>query len=157
MKGAKVEKCAECVYTAGMKTWPTWISLALVAVAFGFLLFNGNRASGWSAHEIIGMAIAVPAICLWALARVQLRKSFAVSAQAKELVTRGLYSKIQDPVYVFGGIVLAGVIVYFNRPWFFLIFLIVIPMQVMRIRNERRVLEAKFGEAYREYRRRTWF
>ncbi|HLW81911.1 MAG TPA: isoprenylcysteine carboxylmethyltransferase family protein [Candidatus Acidoferrales bacterium] len=139
-----------------MKTWPTWISILIVAVVFGFFVY-GSRSAGWSTHQIVGMAIAVPALCLWMLARVQLRKSFAISAQAKELVTHGLYSKIQNPVYVFGAIGLAGFIVYFNRPWFFLIFLIIIPMQVMRIRNERRVLEAKFGEAYREYRRRTWF
>lgn len=96
------------VYTAGMKTWVTWVSLAVVAAALGFFLFSANRSREWSAHQIAGMAIAVPAFCLWALARVQLRKSFAISAQAKELVTHGVYSKIQNPVYVFGGIFIAG-------------------------------------------------
>jgi|SRR5690348_3408973 len=140
-----------------MKTWVTWVSLAVVTAALGFFLYSANRAGEWSAHQIAGLAIAIPAFCLWALARVQLRKSFAVSAQAKELVTRGIYSKIQNPVYVFGGIFIAGLIIYSGRPLFFLVFLILIPMQVMRVREERRVLEAKFGDAYREYRRRTWF
>jgi protein-S-isoprenylcysteine O-methyltransferase Ste14 len=139
-----------------MKTWPTWISILIVAVVFGFLVY-GNRGAGWSTHQIVGMAIAIPAACLWVLARVQLRKSFAVSAQAKELVTRGLYSKIQNPVYLFGGIIIAGVFIYFGQPRLFLLFAILIPLQLMRIRNERRVLETKFGEAYREYRRHTWF
>lgn len=101
--------------------------------------------------------MALPALCLWVLALMQLGKSFAVSAQAKQLVTYGLYSKIQNPVYVFGAIVLAGLITYSGQPKLFLVFLIVIPVQWMRIRNERQALEAKFGEAYREYRRRTWF
>jgi protein-S-isoprenylcysteine O-methyltransferase Ste14 len=140
-----------------MKTWVTWLSLAVVTAALGFFLYSANRAGEWSAHQIAGLAIAIPAFCLWALARVQLRKSFAVSAQAKELVTRGIYSKIQNPVYVFGGIFIAGLIIYSGRPLFFLVFLILIPMQWMRVREERRVLEAKFGDAYREYRRRTWF
>jgi protein-S-isoprenylcysteine O-methyltransferase Ste14 len=140
-----------------MKTWVTWVSLAGVTAALGFFLFYANRAGEWSAHHIAGLAIAIPAFCLWALARVQLRKSFAVSAQAKELVTRGIYSKIQNPVYIFGGIFIAGLIIYSGRPLFFLVFLILIPMQWMRVREERRVLEAKFGDAYREYRRRTWF
>jgi protein-S-isoprenylcysteine O-methyltransferase Ste14 len=35
--------------------------------------------------------------------------------------------------------------------------LLLIPLQVWRARNEARVLEEKFGEEYREYRRRTWF
>lgn len=140
-----------------MKTWVTWLSLVVVAVALGFFLFSANRAGEWSAHQIAGLAIAIPSFALWALARVQLRKSFAVTAQVKELVTQGIYSKIQNPVYVFGGIFLAGLIVYSGRPLFFLVFLILIPMQWMRVREERRVLEAKFGDAYREYRRRTWF
>lgn len=139
-----------------MKTWITWVSLIVVTGALGFFIY-ANRGGEWSGHQIAGMAIAGPAFLLWALARVQLRKSFAVTAQAKELVTHGLYSKIQNPVYVFGAIGIAGLIIYSGRPQFFLVFLILIPMQIVRIRNERRVLEAKFGDAYREYRRRTWF
>jgi protein-S-isoprenylcysteine O-methyltransferase Ste14 len=38
---------------------------------------------------------------------------------------------------------------------FFLV--IIIPIQIIRARREAHVLEAKFGEAYREYRDRTWF
>ncbi|HEY4367130.1 MAG TPA: methyltransferase [Steroidobacteraceae bacterium] len=139
-----------------MKTWRIWLSILVVAGTFGVLVC-GTRSAAWTENHIIGMAIVVPALCLWALALVQLGRSFAVSAQAKELVTHGLYSKIQNPVYVFGAIVLVGLIFYSGRPQLFLLFLIVIPVQWMRIRNERQALEAKFGEAYREYRRRTWF
>lgn len=139
-----------------MKPWQTWMWILVVACAWGWLIF-ANRGSAWSRHQNAGMAIAIPAFCLWALARLQLGRSFAVSAQAKELVTRGLYSKIQNPVYVFSTIFFAGLIIYFGRPEYFLLFLILIPMQWMRVRNEGRVLEAKFGDAYREYRRRTWF
>lgn len=140
-----------------MKTWVTWVSLIVVAGALGFLLFFANRGGEWRTHQVAGLAIAAPAFLLWAVARVQLRKSFAVSAQAKELVTHGIYSKIQNPVYVFGGIFIAGLIIYSGQPLFFLVFLILIPMQWARVRSERRVLEAKFGDVYREYRRSTWF
>ena len=141
-----------------MKTWSTWLSILAAVVAFGFVVFvYGNRGSALATHQIIGMAIAIPAFCLWVLARVQLRKSFAVTAQAKELVSHGLYSKIQNPVYVFGAVFIAGLIAFIGRPRFFLVFLILIPLQWIRVRNERRALEAKFGEAYREYRRGTWF
>jgi protein-S-isoprenylcysteine O-methyltransferase Ste14 len=34
--------------------------------------------------------------------------------------------------------------------------LIVIPIQIIRARREARILEAAFGDAYREYRRHTW-
>jgi protein-S-isoprenylcysteine O-methyltransferase Ste14 len=139
-----------------MKAWSTWLSiLAAVAVFAVVVLMYGGRSE--PAHQILGLAIAVPAFCLWVLARVQLRKSFAVTAQAKELVTRGLYSRIQNPVYVFGALMIAGLIIFAGQPRFFLLFLILIPLQWVRIRNERRALEEKFGEVYRDYRRRTWF
>ncbi len=139
-----------------MKTWQTWIWIVVVGAAWGFALRQA-LVGAWTVSQIVGMAVAVPAFCLWALARLQLGKSFSISAQAKVLVTHGLYSKIQNPVYVFGGIFIAAVIVFIGRPLWLLIFLILVPMQVMRIRAERRVLEAKFGDAYREYRKYTWF
>jgi protein-S-isoprenylcysteine O-methyltransferase Ste14 len=37
------------------------------------------------------------------------------------------------------------------------ILILLIPMQVVRARREAAVLEAKFGEQYREYRKGTWF
>ena len=40
---------------------------------------------------------------------------------------------------------------------FLLFFLAVIPVQIFRARREARVLEEKFGEEYRVYRRGTWF
>lgn len=139
-----------------MKNWQTWIWILVAAAGWSFVLHQA-RSGAWSLHQIVGMSIAIPAFCLWALARLQLGKSFSLSAQAKALVTYGLYSKIQNPVYVFGGILIAAVFVYLRQPYLFLFFVILIPMQVMRIRAERRVLEAKFGDAYREYRKHTWF
>lgn len=138
-----------------MKTWQTWVWILVVALGYGYLVYL-NQAK-WSTRQIVGMGIAAPAFCLWALARLQLGRSFAVSAQAKQLVTHGLYSKIQNPVYVFSAIFFAGLFVYFGQPLLFLFFLVLIPLQWARIRNERRVLEEKFGDAYREYRKRTWF
>lgn len=152
---ARVENLCGYVQTARMKTWQTWIWILVVASAWGFVVFQ-FRAT-WTAYQTIGLAIAIPAFCLWALARLQLGRSFAISAQAKVLVTRGLYSKIQNPVYVFSAIFIAGLIVFFGKPQWFLVFLILIPMQAMRVREERCVLEAKFGDSYREYRKRTWF
>jgi len=35
--------------------------------------------------------------------------------------------------------------------------LALVPVQIVRARREAVVLEAKFGDAYREYRKRTWF
>jgi len=136
-----------------MKAWQNWIWILVVVGAWGYMVF---RFHGWNAHQIAGLAIMIPALCLWAVARLQLGSSFAVTAQAKELVTHGLYSKIQNPIYLFSAIFIAGIILFFGNPIWFLVFLVLIPMQVARIRKERRALEAKFGDAYREYRKHTW-
>lgn len=145
-----------CREEALVKSWKNWISILVVGVGLGYVA-SKSRGPAWTAHEIAGVAIMIPAYCLWALARLQLGSSFAVRAQAKQLVVRGLYAKIQNPVYLFGLIFIAGVIVFFGRPMWFLLLLVLIPVQWIRIRNERRALEAKFGDAYREYRKRTWF
>jgi protein-S-isoprenylcysteine O-methyltransferase Ste14 len=49
------------------------------------------------------------------------------------------------------------VIVFTGQLWFLLIFAVLIPLQVYRSRKESQVLEEKFGAAYVEYKRNTWF
>jgi len=100
--------------------------------------------------------MATVSFALWSVARFQLGKSFAVRAQAKHLVTHGLYSKIRNPIYVFGSLFIFGYILLLGRPRWLLIFVFIIPMQIWRAHKEARVLEASFGEAYRSYRAGTW-
>jgi protein-S-isoprenylcysteine O-methyltransferase Ste14 len=58
---------------------------------------------------------------------------------------------------VFGTLFMFGMILWIGRPILLLVFLAIVPLQVMRARKEAQVLEAKFGDAYREYRAKTWF
>ena len=83
--------------------------------------------------------------------------SFSVAAKATALVTTGIYSRIRNPIYVSGMAFIGGILLIVRQPLLWLVILILIPMQVIRARNEARVLESSFGDAYREYRRRTWF
>jgi protein-S-isoprenylcysteine O-methyltransferase Ste14 len=48
-------------------------------------------------------------------------------------------------------------LLYLNRPGFLWIFLILIPLQIVRAWKGSRVLKARFGEAYRQYKDGTWF
>ena len=50
-------------------------------------------------QTLAGVALAVISFALVLLARAQLVKSFAVTPQAKDLVTHGLYSRLQHPMY----------------------------------------------------------
>ena len=132
-------------------------SLLLVVVVLGFLLLRYGRAIVWTPWQITGVAIFVPAFVLFVLARIELGRAFSVRAKASTLVTTGLYSRIRNPIYVFGGLVSVGIFIFVHRPWWLLIWVALIPLQVLRVRKEEQVLEATFGDAYRDYKRRTWF
>jgi protein-S-isoprenylcysteine O-methyltransferase Ste14 len=111
----------------------------------------------WNAQRSIGTALTVAGASLVGLARYQLGKSFAIRAEAHELVTHGLYSKIRNPVYVFGVVMFTGVVLVLQQPALWVALLAMVIVQVIRARREARVLETAFGDAYREYRRKTWF
>lgn len=113
--------------------------------------------AAWTLVQSLGAALTVAGFALWTLERFQLGSSLAVTAQAKQLVVRGLYSKIRNPIYVFSSIGIGGFILLVGRPIWLLIFAVVIPLQVWRARVESRVLAAKFGDQYRAYRAATWF
>jgi protein-S-isoprenylcysteine O-methyltransferase Ste14 len=125
-----------------------------MSVAFG--VFVWTRRDG-SARFYAGMAVGVVGLALWALARIQLGKSFSVTAQARALVTTGLYSKIRNPIYFFAGVGYFGILTAWGKWYFLLGLLTMYSMQLLRARKEAKVLEAAFGDDYRRYRAQTWF
>ena len=128
----------------------------MVAVA-ALLWLVFSLPSAWNLQRAIGTALVIAGISGIAVARYQLGKSFAIGARARHLVTRGLYSKIRHPIYGFGAVMVAGFVLAIQRPIFWLVFAALAVMQTLRARREARVLEAAFGDTYREYRRKTWF
>jgi protein-S-isoprenylcysteine O-methyltransferase Ste14 len=106
---------------------------------------------------IVGVGMAIFGFACWVMARIQLGESFSVSAQAKALVTTGLYSKLRHPIYTFGGIAFLGLFIAWGRPIPLVVFLIAYSMQIFRIKKEDAILENEFGEEYRRYRESTWF
>ncbi len=111
----------------------------------------------WNAMRYIGTVLAVVGITLVGVARYQLGKSFSVKPEAHELITHGLYSKIRNPIYVFGGVMLVGIFLVVQKPVLWIVLIVVAIAQTVRARREAQVLETAFGDAYREYRRKTWF
>ena len=137
-----------------MKLNITTLVLVLVA-ALLFMRFGWGLP--WTPWRIAGVAIAAPSFVLFVMARIQLGSAFSVQAKVTSLVTTGIYSRIRNPIYVFGFLIVAGFILWANRPWWLLVLAVLLPLQVIRVRKEERVLEEKFGEEYREYKRKTWF
>jgi len=130
--------------------------LALIGGTF-WLWFTQMDGSDWQLHHTIGAAITAPSWLLWARSRYDLGASFAVHAEARALVTHGIYSRIRHPIYLFGECVSVGVLVFLGHPVLLLFLAVTIPMQVTRARREEQVLDAAFGRTFREHRARTWF
>ena len=133
-----------------------WLPLALGLYALYFVFVHGSGLH--DAVRWIGLMLSLIGLAGVTIARYSLGRSFSIRAKATELVTTGIYSRIRNPIYVSGVIFIVGLILVVRRPVFGLVLIIIIiPMQIIRARREARVLEAKFGDAYRQYRSRTWF
>jgi protein-S-isoprenylcysteine O-methyltransferase Ste14 len=132
--------------------------VTLVVIVVVVIVFLWHALSlPFTPMRLAGLALVIPAFPLLLVARLQLGAAFSVQAKASQLVTTGLYARIRNPIYVFGALLIAGAIIWAQRPVFLLVFLILIPLQIVRSRKEAQVLEAKFGDEYLEYKRKTWF
>ncbi len=132
-----------------------WLPLlaGLYAIYATFVLGPGpHDATRW-----FGLALCLIGLSGVIVGRATLGRSFSVRARATELVTAGIYSRIRNPIYISSLILITGLMLIVRRPVIALLFVVIIPMQMIRARREAAVLEAKFGDAYREYRKRTWF
>jgi protein-S-isoprenylcysteine O-methyltransferase Ste14 len=105
-----------------------------------FIAFVVSRQN-YGVRFFIGMAIAAFGIVLWAVARVQLGSSFAVTAQAKKLVTTGLYWRIRNPIYFFGGIGYLGLFIAWGNWIALAAFPLFFSDRIPRVRKEQQVLE----------------
>jgi protein-S-isoprenylcysteine O-methyltransferase Ste14 len=135
--------------------WRVWLPLAAGLFAVGEIFRSGPGPRGPA--RWIGLLLALIGLAGVILARHTLGRSFSVRAKATALVTTGIYSRIRNPIYISGMLFIGGAVLIMGRPEGLAILLVIIPMQIIRARREAAVLEATFGDTYREYRKRTWF
>src|SRR5664279_4409832 len=139
-----------------MKAIAPAIVIPLVVLALYFFV-PSVKDQLWNAMRVAGAILAVLGYILTVTARLQLGNSFSVSPQAKELVTSGLYSRISHPMYLFLDLMLLGLAVALPLYWLLVLLLALLVAQIIRSRQEETVLQQKFGQAYVDYRKQTWF
>ncbi|MFZ1918224.1 MAG: isoprenylcysteine carboxylmethyltransferase family protein [Terriglobales bacterium] len=136
--------------------WRVWFPLLAGAWALWWVFTSDVGLRG--PVRSVGLALGMIGLAGVIVARYTLGRSFSVTPQARALVTTGIYSRIRNPIYISAEILLIGIAIMLWKLFLLLLALVVIiPMQIWRARREARVLEGKFGDEYRDYRRQTWF
>jgi len=135
--------------------WRVWLPLIAGVCALGEIFRFGPGPYGGA--RWVGLVLGLIGLAGVIVARYTLGRSFSIAAKARALVNNGIYSRIRNPIYVSGVIFLVGLALMMWNSYVLLLLVVIIPMQIWRARREARVLEEKFGDEYRKYRRRTWF
>lgn len=116
-----------------------------------------SSSTFWFRLRLVLLVVCFTSFVLWSIARYQLGASLTFLARTDgPLITNGLYSKIRNPIYVFGTISLSSFVLLINRPKWLLILLIIVPMQIVRSNQETKVLAEKYDEVYEDYASQLW-
>lgn len=85
---------------------------------------------------------------------IQLRGSFSIMAEARQLATTGAYRIIRHPLYLAEEVATIGGVIQFLSFWTGVLLLVQIACQIRRMSNEETVLTRVFPE-YTSYKRTT--
>jgi protein-S-isoprenylcysteine O-methyltransferase Ste14 len=132
-------------------------ALRLVWAALVAICVFPATSLGHSARLAIGLLVGLPSFALMIVSRIQLGTSFSVKPESRALVTTGVYSKVQHPMYLFLDLFLLGGIIALGWPILLAAWGIMVVAQVLQAQREEKVLAAGFGAEYEAYKRRTWF
>jgi protein-S-isoprenylcysteine O-methyltransferase Ste14 len=92
------------------------------------------------------------ALAVYVLA--QLGRSFSVMAEARRLVTSGVYGFVRHPLYVAEELAVFGMVMQFLSLWTALLLVVQIAFQLRRMHNEEIILSETFAE-YAAYKVKT--
>jgi len=107
-------------------------------------------------YHFAGTGITIISFTFWIISRVQLGNAFSIAPKSKFLVKIGLYSKLRHPVYYFSITAVAGLVVFTWQTTWLIPLIVLIILEVIRIRKEETLLLASFGEEYKAYKQQTW-
>src|SRR5438105_1154138 len=127
--------------------------LSAVGERFGVWPLPGGMALRWT-----GVAISAAGFALRIAAMRRLGSRFApvvALEHGHRLETGGVYARIRHPGYLGAWLGNLGIVLAFGSAAPLVLVAAMALVQLARIRNEERALEQRFGEAFREYRRRS--
>ncbi len=116
------------------------------------VLFPRRELSLTAAAVSTSLTLAGNALAIVVL--TQLRGSFSIMAEARQLVTSGVYRFVRHPLYLAEEIALIGVVMQYLSLWTALLLAVQIAFQLRRMHNEEAVLGENFPE-YAAYKANT--
>jgi protein-S-isoprenylcysteine O-methyltransferase Ste14 len=111
-----------------------------------------------SAANLAGIALFVAGFVIILTGHITLGRfysSFLVIQEDHELIRHGIYRFIRHPIYLGTLMVSIGLPVYAPSLYGILIMAVTVPIFLIRIRIEERLLTEEFGDAYRAYQQET--
>jgi protein-S-isoprenylcysteine O-methyltransferase Ste14 len=135
------------------------LALLLVALGIGIVRFavGGAPAVGAAVPPApvaaLGVALLALAVVIVAIAQRQMGASLrlGIPEEHTELVSRGLYRWVRNPIFLGMLLGLAGVALAVPAPWSIAVWLGATATIVYQVRLEEEHLLARHGEAYRAY------
>jgi protein-S-isoprenylcysteine O-methyltransferase Ste14 len=107
---------------------------------------------------LLGVVIIALGWMIIYLANKMIAENWSPSIEKTEdqkLITDGIYSRVQHPLYFSGVLILIGTNIYFQNKWSWIAALIAFVITLYRIPKEERQLEARFGQEYVDYKQTT--
>lgn len=107
--------------------------------------------------SIIGLLVTLLGLFLWGMGFLNLgKKAFSILPEAKVLQTERIYKYFRHPIYLGITLTFLGLSLSLGS-WegFIYIIIIIIPLTIIRAREEEKVLMAKFGQEYLDYKKRV--
>ncbi|MEK6256743.1 MAG: isoprenylcysteine carboxylmethyltransferase family protein [Chloroflexota bacterium] len=137
-------------------------ALLILTVGTGVIIWDLYRNQGNlnipSVENIAGLVLIVIGGSISLVAAVTLRLHYSSTLVIREdhkLITHGIYRFVRHPIYLGTLLVMIGLPVFVWSLYGTLIMSTLIPVFLIRIRMEEKLLTEEFGDAYRTYRKAT--
>ena len=120
-----------------------------------------TRPQDWhlvSSWNIVGLALFAVGLTIAIIAAFTLGRFYSASLVTRvdhRLIRHGLYRFVRHPLYFGVLIAIFGIPVFAPSFYGFLVMSALIPIFLIRIRMEERLLTEEFGDEYRKYRKST--
>ena len=112
----------------------------------------------FSTQNMVGLMLIVIGFVIILIAQITLWKYYSSTLVIKEnhqLITHGIYRFVRHPIYLGNITLFLGIAVYVSSLYGFLTLLGLIPVFLVRIRMEERLLTEEFGDKHRTYKKNT--